>query len=68
MRRFELNRIKDVSGISGTGIVAEGVVFEDGTTVIRWRGAMPSVVVWKSIDHAESIHGHGGATQFVWLD
>ena len=68
MRRFQLQRDHDVSGISGTGIVADGVEFPDGTTVIRWRGERQSTVVWPSIEDVEAIHGHGGATRIVWID
>lgn len=68
MRRFKLDRHIDVNGISGTGYVAEGVVFTDGTTAIRWVGKTPSTVVWDNIGDAQHIHGHGGATEFVWID
>lgn len=68
MRRFELHRDQDVSGVSGTGVVAEGVRFTDGTTAVRWHGERPSTVVWECIEDAEAIHGHSGATRFVWLD
>ena len=67
MRLFQLHRDLDVSGISGTGIVADGVVFPDGVTVIRWRGERRSTVVWPGVDDVEAIHGHGGATRIVWL-
>lgn len=67
-RRFELNRIVDHTGISGTGVVAWGVLWPDGSTVVRWRGEHGSTVVWKSMQDVEAIHGHGGATQIVWLD
>lgn len=66
MRLFHLQRDVDVSGISGTGIVADGVVFPDGVAVIRWRGERQSTVVWPSIEDVEAIHGHGGATRIVW--
>lgn len=69
MRRFEFHRDVDVSGISGTGVVAEGVEFSDGTAVIRWTaGEHHSTVVWASMDSVEAIHGHGGATRIVWID
>lgn len=68
MRRFKLHRDRDVSGVSGTGIVAEGVVFSDGTCVVRWGGARRSTVVWNSIDDVQAIHGHGGATYVDWVD
>jgi hypothetical protein len=65
---FHLLRHFDVSNISGTGIVAEGVQFTDGTVVIRWLGLRPSTVVWHSMEHAMAIHGHNGFTEVVWLD
>lgn len=68
MKRFVLRRDVDVSGISGTGDVAEGVEFSDGTVAIRWRGETPSTVFWADIDAPVKIHGHGGHTRFVWLD
>jgi len=68
MKTFHLQRDVDVSGISGTGIVADGVVFPDGACVIRWRGERQSTVVWPSIEDVEAIHGHGGATRIVWAD
>lgn len=66
MRTFHLARDVDVSGVSGVGIVAEGVVFPDGVTVIRWRGERQSTVVWPCVEDVEAIHGHGGATRIVW--
>jgi hypothetical protein len=68
MRRFVLRRGEDVTGVSGTGDVAEGVEFDDGAVVIRWRGAAPSTVIWADINAAMSIHGHDGRTRAVWLD
>jgi hypothetical protein len=68
MRTFHLERDVDVSGISGTGTVADGCVFPDGVTVVRWRGDRQSTVVWPSIEDVEAIHGHGGATRIVWHD
>jgi hypothetical protein len=66
-RPFGLYRHEDVTGASGTGLVATGVCFSDGQVVIRWRGDTPSTVVWPSIEAAEKVHGHGGKTQIVWL-
>lgn len=66
MRTFVLDRNHDVSGVSGVGIVAEGVQFSDGAVVIRWLGDDPSTVVWPGIEPAMRIHSHGGATKLVW--
>lgn len=68
VRRFELHRALDITGVSGTGTVAEGTQFSDGTVVVRWRGDHPSTVMWADIHHAQRVHGHAGATTFHWLD
>ncbi|RBO78309.1 hypothetical protein [Nocardia puris] len=67
-RTFYLQRDTDVTGFSGTGIVADGVEFPDGTAVLRWRGEHASTVVWPSVDTALAVHGHDGATRLVWTD
>ncbi|MFI8278549.1 hypothetical protein ACIGBH_27485 [Streptomyces sp. NPDC085929] len=67
-RRFHLLRHADVSGVSGTGIVADGVLWPDGTASLRWRGERPSTVHWDRIADAKAVHGHGGATEIVWDD
>jgi hypothetical protein len=40
-RRFRLIRHHDVSCISGTGPVAEGLQFTDGAEAMRWYGDYP---------------------------
>lgn len=67
-RVFELFRHRDISGVSGTGVVAEGVQFSDGSVALRWPGANPSTAVWPSIESVLRIHGHSGATEVRWLD
>ena len=68
MRRFHLHRLEDESGVSGTGIIAEGVVFTDGTTVLRWMTEYKSTAVYNSLEECEKIHGHNGKTQIIWKD
>jgi hypothetical protein len=67
-RRFHLQRHHDVTGVSGTGRVADGVLWPDRSVSIRWRGDRPSTVFWDDLAHAEAVHGHGGATRIVWDD
>jgi hypothetical protein len=67
-RLFHLQRDHDVSGVSGTGRVANGVLWPDGTVSLRWIGERPSTVHWDRLDDAEHVHGHGGATRIVWAD
>jgi hypothetical protein len=68
MRRFELLRDIDVSGVSGTGLVAWGVQFPDGKVATRWNGEIAQTCVWDCIEDVEAIHGHNGATRVKWLD
>ena len=67
-RPFVLRRAEDVSGVSGTGDVAEGVVFSDGTVALRWRGGKASTVLWSSLDDAIAVHGHDGRTKVVFAE
>jgi hypothetical protein len=68
-RRFLLVRDTDVSGISGTGVVAEGVEWTDRSVTVRWRGEYGTCVFHdRGILSVEKIHGHGGLTRIVWLD
>lgn len=67
-RRFYLQRDTDVSGVSGLGRVADGVLWSDGTASIRWHGERPSIVHWNSLDDVQFIHGHNGSTRIVWID
>lgn len=64
---FVLHRHHDVSGVSGTGIVADGFEFPDGRVCMRWRGEDGSTVIHDSIETVEKIHGHGGNTVVVWI-
>jgi len=68
MRRFLLQRDHDVSGVSGTGVVAEGVQLTSGRVVMQWLGSTPSIVFHESMDNVELIHGHGGNTWVNWID
>jgi len=76
MHRFVLRRDEDVTGLSGTGDVAEGVVFSDGTVVMRWKGPVehpwgtiePTTVMHPHIENVEHLHGHNGSTHIEWVD
>ncbi|MFD9792115.1 hypothetical protein ACFWXK_14315 [Streptomyces sp. NPDC059070] len=68
MRRFLLDRAVDTTGVSGVGVVAEGVEFSSGNVVMQWLGEHPSIVVWPDLRHALAVHGHDGATTVRWLD
>ena len=65
MRIFYLNRVEDESGISGTGRVAQGFVFDNGKVAVTWLSEHPSVTVYDNIGEVHAIHGHGGKTEVV---
>lgn len=67
VKLFELHRIEDESGVSGTGIVAQGVEFDDGRVSFRWLTPKRSTVIFDSMEELEFIHGHQGKTKVVYL-
>lgn len=66
--RFRLRRVVDASGVSGTGYVADGVRFADGTCVLRWTTSKASTAVYADHETLMDIHGHNGATVCEWVD
>jgi hypothetical protein len=68
MRSFELHRDEDETGLSGTGVVAEGIRFSDGTVAMRWlTDPIRSTVLHDKIENVDIIHGHNGKTRIVWM-
>jgi hypothetical protein len=74
-RMFTLVRENDVTGISGTGVVAEGIEFSDGVAVIRWldtatarkaNGVKPTTVIHESIASVVALHGHRRSTYVLF--
>lgn len=68
MKRFVLERAEDVSGNSGTGLVAEGIQFSNGQIVIHWLSQWEAINVYSNAVVLEKLHGHGGRTVVRWLD
>ena len=68
-RLFHLIRDEDHTGVSGTGIVAEGVVFSTGRVALHWISSnLSSTALHDSLENVQAIHGHGGKTRVVFLD
>ncbi|MFJ6841402.1 hypothetical protein ACIQRE_01895 [Streptomyces griseoluteus] len=73
-RTFTVHRDEDVSGVSGEGVIAEGVLFSDGWAVTHWLDQPPmnepKTEVWhhKGVEPFGKISGHGGRTRIVWDD
>lgn len=73
-RTFIAQRDEDVTGISGEGVVAEGVLFSDGWAVTHWLDQPPmnepKTEVWHNPGTLpfEKISGHRGLTRLLWAD
>ena len=73
MKRFYLQRNTDATGVSGMGKVAEGCEFDHtngkpGWCALVWLTDKTAMSFYPDIATIESIHGHNGMTQVVWID
>lgn len=68
MRRFVLIRVEDLTGVSGTGEVAEGTVFSSGLTVIHWLREPYAMGVYQTLEDVMTVHGHEDRTQLQFID
>lgn len=68
IKRFYVVRTEDVSGVSGTGRVAEGVEFTDGTCAIRWLSHTSATGVYANVKQLLIIHGHEDRTTVEYID
>ena len=67
---FRLIRNEDETGVFGTGVVLDGIIFPSGQCVVMWRGAAPAITVWQSFDAFKRIHidSHpNNKTEVIWL-
>lgn len=46
----------DESRVSGTGYVLEGFIFENGKTVVSWKGVHSSIGIYDTYSEFEFIH------------
>tara|TARA_R100000315_G_C5165602_1_gene95479 strand:+ start:267 stop:614 length:348 start_codon:yes stop_codon:yes gene_type:complete len=65
MKMFYLKRVEDESGVSGTGRIAQGFIFDNGKVALTWLSEHPSVTVYDSIGEVTAVHGHGGKTEVI---
>lgn len=68
---FSLDRTHDVSGKSGTGMVASGVIWPDGRAAMRWTGNTPpagyahcvrQINLFDNVEEITGVHNHNGST------
>ena len=67
MKIFYLNRLEDESGISGTGRVAQGFIFDNGKVALTWLSDHPSITIYDNIGEVHAIHSHDGKTEIEML-
>jgi hypothetical protein len=70
-RPFLLQRDRDISDVSGTGIIADGILFPDGHAAIHWRGTWPLTTPHPDgLESILAIHDHGGQGDLhvLWAD
>ncbi len=60
-----MQRNTDVTGVSGTGRVVEGVILDDSRFVMTWLGDNPSCVIHQNLESAIKVHGHEGSSIFI---
>jgi hypothetical protein len=65
IKEFYLIREIDETGISGTGLVARGVVLPSGAAVMEWQTFHSSIAIYKNVSDVEAIHGHNGKTKLI---
>jgi hypothetical protein len=65
IRRFDLERDEDETGVSGTGRVATGVRVGP-CAIMRWLTPYWTVCFYPKWEWVDILHGHGGKTRIVW--
>ena len=62
---FYLLRKIDPTGISGVGVVAQGVILSSGRCIIEWTSFHTSINIYNSLDAIKELHGHNGDTEII---
>lgn len=65
VKTFKLFRKRDVSGFTGTGIVAVGVRFPSGKCYVEFLGYPYTVRRYFNIETVIKVHGHQGSTVLI---
>jgi PncC family amidohydrolase len=68
---FKMVRNHDETGVSGTGVVADGIEFSNGIVSVCWRSKTPSVNVYRSFVEFKHVHidAHpSNDTEILWAE
>lgn len=65
MRKLYLLRHEDLHGHSGTGTVAEGVIFHNGMVALTWFSEWETMTTFKNVQTLKRLHSHEGRTEII---
>lgn len=65
---FVIIRETDNTGISGIGIVADGVQFKNGKCVLCWRGKIQTIVIHENIKSVMQLSCSHSKSKIKWLN
>jgi len=66
LQEFYLLRKKDLSGVSGTGVVARGIILESHRAILEWRSiGFETMSIFDNLEQIRTIHGHDGNTEII---
>lgn len=65
IKPFYVYRLKDVSGVSGEGVIAEGAILPSGKVILEWLGKYKTDTIFKNLEEMQRIHGHEGNTVVI---
>lgn len=68
--RFYMNRLSDVTGVSGTGRVLNGVILPSGKVILEWKSPHQTVGIYDDFKQFLTIHveSHPDCNEVVFID
>lgn len=54
--------------MSGTGVIAYGVILPSGKVVMEWVTKYGSIAIYENIDEIQFLHAKEGNTKLVFID
>ena len=69
-QRFFMNRLSDVTGVSGTGRVVNGVILPSGKVVLEWKHPHQTIGIYDNFQQFIIIHveSHPDANEVIFID
>lgn len=70
-RRFRIVRKTDVIGITGSGVICDGIEWPDGSATTKYRGPVISETSWpRGVEDLKGtlLNPKAGNTELVWCE